>query len=271
MALTNRVLPTGTAIAKWADDEDLDNAEGPESPVYLKYDPWHWFLPYFEREDIVVVCSVGNSADAPEDWWIEFPRRHAHQGFVGENSLIVVGGTDQEGNIWKAQNGGTNRFFDIITVFAPGSELMCAHPGDAEADQSQAGTSCSAALVSGLIATFLGREDLQAELQVPGSVAARVKSFVKDAAQYHTDQSLINPEAGTPLNVLGTHNYVPCGTWATPYPGGQFPIVGDTFQVRSGDKFYNPGVSNRCSLFLLAASMSLSLTKRSPWHCRQTA
>jgi hypothetical protein len=233
----------GTAIAKWADDEDLDNAEGVDSPIYLKYDPWYWFLPYFKREDVVVVCAAGNTASAPEDWWVEFPRRHAHQGFVGEDSLIVVGGTDQEGKLWKEDRGGTNRFFSIITAYAPGSQMTCADPSDIDAVQQQAGTSCSTALVSGLIATFLDRADLQATLQVPGSVAAHVKSFVKDAAQHHTDQSAIDPDAGAPLNVLGTHNYVPCDTPATSFPGGQVPSIGNTFAVRRGDTFYNPGVS----------------------------
>ncbi|KAJ4293023.1 hypothetical protein N0V88_005687 [Collariella sp. IMI 366227] len=230
----------GVAIAKWADDEDIENADRPESPIYFKYDPWRWFLPYFAREDVVVVCAAGNSASAPEDWWVEFPRRHAHEGFVGQDTLIVVGGTDQDGKIWKAGNAGSNRFFSLITAFAPAQVIKCAAPSGPDAEQEQSGTSCSTALVSGLIATFLDRADLQGQLQVPGSVAARVKAFVKEAAQYHTDQSIIDPESGAPLNVLGTHNYVPCNTPVTQYPGGQIPSVGNTFPVRRGDTFYNP-------------------------------
>ena len=175
------------------------------------------FLPHFQRNDIVVVTSGGNGAESNPVYIRDFsPRRHAVQGGIGHDSLIVVGGLGQDGNPWVR----ADKFVDIITVWALAENVRCASINDAH---TQSGTSISTATVAGLVATFLGRGDLQAELQIPGQVAVKTKEFVQKAARYHSD----NPSTG--VNRLGTYNYIPCnapfdGTILGSGPPDQFPV-----------------------------------------------
>lgn len=132
------------------------------------------------------------------------------------DSLIVVGGTNRYGNIWLEQLGsrlvGTNQFFRLITVWAPGAVMPCAHAGSTHDVKHDRGTSLSTAQVSALVATFLLRPDLVGRLQTPGSVAVNVKRFVVEAALFHTGDRYDT------IKVLGTHNYVKCNNPTPPPP-----------------------------------------------------
>jgi hypothetical protein len=206
----------GINYATWADPTPPAN---PADPMYLLSDPFHFFLPYFNREDTIIVCSVGNEFEdenSPNDSEYEFPRRNAKVGRTGENSLIVVGGTDKNGLIWAKQvltnHGvktiGTNKFFSLITTMAPAADMSCAnsHNGGWKKDW---GTSLSAGFVSGLVATFLGHPQFT---RVSGSIAADMKRFVRDVSKYHTKYE---DYGGILLDVIGTHNYVPCDAVGT--------------------------------------------------------
>ncbi len=200
----------GIPIYQWADpawgDLDLLN----DDPRFLQVDPWNAFLPLFRENDVVVVCSAGNTKDKEPAVDTMFPRRHARPGRQGETSLIVVGGSDQNGFIWDEGLGnpaGSNTFTSIITAFAPASRMDVANaptrdkPGLYDTDL---GTSLSAGIVTGLVATFLDRPDLAEQFQ-RGSVASAMKSFLHDVvAPFHTD---VKPNA---VSRVGTYNYVPC-------------------------------------------------------------
>ncbi len=171
--------------------------------MWVLADPWNAFLPLFRDSDVVVVCSAGNTQDPEQASDDSNPRRNAKPGRAGETSLIVVGGTDPNGLIWADPDGaGTNRFFNIITAYAPGSYMSVANRVGGFEDAR--GTSLSAGIVSGLVATFLDRPDL-APLFRRGYVASDMKTFLWDVvAPYHTD---IKANA---LPRVGTYNYVPC-------------------------------------------------------------
>ena len=202
----NHELTTGIGRDTFADRDILSESPVPEE--YHQFDIWYFFLPYFEQNDIVVVCSAGNGRESNDLRDIQSPRRHAAAGRRGTNSLIVVGGTGEDGSIWQQQvfNGevmitiGTN-LFSYIAVWAPGSSMRCANAAT-RGYSEQYGTSLSAPLVSGLIATFLGRTDLAGRFP-QGQVAARMRTFVQEVANYHTD-GMDSPQ------VLGTFDYIPC-------------------------------------------------------------
>ncbi len=171
--------------------------------MWVLADPWNAFLPLFRDSDVVVVCSAGNTQDPEQASDDSNPRRNAKPGRAGETSLIVVGGTDPNGLIWDEGAGvGTNKFFSIITVYAPGSSMSVANRAGGFEDAR--GTSLSVGIVSGLVATFLDRPDLAGQFR-RGSVASDMKIFLRDVvAPYHTD---LKADA---MPRVGTYNYVAC-------------------------------------------------------------
>lgn len=163
---------------------------------------------------MVVVCSAGNTKDPEPASDDSNPRRNAKPGRQGETSLIVVGGTNENGFIWaEPGNGpGTNIFRNIISAWAPGARMDVATRPTADDPAlygTDWGTSLSAGIVTGLVATFLDRPDLAARFR-PGSVASDMKSFLRFVVgPYHTDVKTDN-ENRNAENRVGTFNYVPC-------------------------------------------------------------
>jgi subtilisin family serine protease len=126
--------------------------------------------------------------------------------------MIVVGAVDK-----FAKNVAyfSNRWTSIITAYAPGEEARCAAHGTVNDFKTVDGTSGAAAIVSGLVATFLGRADFLAT--VAGgvdTVPVAMKAWVKMVAEYH---------GGTALPVIGTHDYVPCPQGETTDPANDIP------------------------------------------------
>ena len=199
--LTHLCTYLGIPIAQWGDPA-WDQLEITDD-AWVKVDPWNAFLPLFRDSDVVVVCTAGNTQDPEAASDDSNPRRNAKPGRAGETSLIVVGGTDPNGLIWADADGsGTNRFFSIISIFAPASFMSVARRDGGFVDDK--GTSLSAGIVSGLVATFLDRPDLAGRFR-PGSVASDMKAFLRDVvAPYHTDL-----KTGA-MPRIGTFNYVPC-------------------------------------------------------------
>ena len=123
--LTHLCVYLGIPISQWGDPAWADLLITDD--VWVKADPWSAFLPLFRDSDVVVVCSAGNTQDPEQASDGSNPRRNAKPGRAGETSLIVVGGTNPDGLIWRDDVGsGTNRFLSIITVFAPGSTMSVA-------------------------------------------------------------------------------------------------------------------------------------------------
>ncbi len=237
----------GIPITRWGDPAWDQLGLLPTDDAWVKADPWSAFLPLFRDSDVVVVCSAGNTQDPEPASDDSNPRRNAKPGRAGETSLIVVGGTDPNGLIWADLDGsGTNRFFSIISIFAPGSFMSVARKGGGFVDDK--GTSLSAGIVSGLVATFLDRADLAGRFR-PGSVASDMKAFLRDVvAPYHTDL-----KTGA-MPRIGTYNYVPC------------PVDNNGLVKRVGTPIRRPpnaaatdGVSTYLPTYHLSASRSLTL------------
>lgn len=137
----------GNLIGQWADPD----ADYPDLDAYTDTDPFFHFLPLLFANSIVVVCPVGNEG-SPENAFnlaLHSPRRYARPGQVGENELIVVGGTEKDNAIWS----GSNKYFSIITTYAPAADISCVDTTNS-GFATKSGTSISTAITSGLIATF---------------------------------------------------------------------------------------------------------------------
>ena len=192
----------GIPITQWGDPAWDQLGLPSTDDAWVKADPWNAFLPLFRDSDVVVVCSAGNNKDGEEASDDNNPRRNAKPGRAGETSLIVVGGTNPDGLIWADNDSGTNEFYSIIDIYAPGSTMNVAHRSGGF--DNAKGTSLSAGIVSGLVATFLDRPDLAPRFRA-GSVASDMKAFLCDVvAPYHTDLK------ANAMPRIGTYNYVPC-------------------------------------------------------------
>jgi hypothetical protein len=189
------------------------------------FDPWFHFLPILRENGIVVSTAVGNDGRRNRSpVWIDIdsPQRYAARGIPrrgpgdgdASDTMIVVGAVDR---FARGVADWQNHYTEIITVYAPGEGIDCAYGNEGLRSEGNWGTSLGTALVSGLVATFLGRDDFLATLPAghpPGEVAAAMKRWVRRVAEYHG-----NPE----IPLLGTYNYVPCPVGETTHPGLESP------------------------------------------------
>ena len=156
-------------------------------------------LPALFAENIVVVCSVGNNAYATDDpsmITVDSPRRYAMAGEVGAGRLIVVGASDDTDTVWSR----SNKFVSIISAYAPGVDVPCANLDGGYKVES--GTSVSTAIISGIIATYLTRQDLLVRLGA--DFVGSVRQLVMDIAE-----EAFNGVADT-VPVVNTYNYIRC-------------------------------------------------------------
>jgi len=213
--------------ASWADREMLQLKN--RNPSYFhrfdSFDPWFHFMPILKEHGIVVSTAVGNDGrrDKPPVWIdIDSPQRYALRGVPGRHggdggasdTMIVVGAVDK---FAKGIADWQNHYTDIITVYAPGEGIACAYGNENMRTENNEGTSYGTGLVSGLVATFLGRDDFLSTLPAghpPGAVAVAMKTWVKQVAEYHGSSAV-------PL--IGTHNYVLCPDDETTKPGRESP------------------------------------------------
>ncbi len=148
-------------------------------------DPWFHILPILARHGITVVTGAGNDAKPENDAANWSPLRYAMDGEVGADTLIVVGASDRNG----AEASFSNRFPSAITAYAPGKDVLVLDESGQYGPQS--GTSISTALVSGLVANWLKRDDIATKLDKAGTprqdYTKKIKAFVKEAAAYATN------------------------------------------------------------------------------------
>ena len=144
---------------------------------------------------------TGNSGF--DDSWnnidIDSPRRYALPGRAGENALLVIGASTNTLVPWPQGN----TFYSVATAWAPGSGVSCASSSSYTTCAADSGSSISAALTSGMAATYIAtRTDLQTQLTSPFS--ASMWQLVRDASVYAW--------GGMPPTVptLSTYNYIPC-------------------------------------------------------------
>lgn len=141
------------------------------------------------QQDIVVVTSAGHDGDSTEDaaTKTQSPRRLSCPGAVAEKTLIVVGGCQRsarnrdEMEFWPQSNS-----FGIVDVVAPGKDVTVARHNYNGVWKKEEGTSFSAAIASGIVAQYLGENDLHA--LHPGGVARIVKREVGQIAVSGVDE-----------------------------------------------------------------------------------
>lgn len=125
-----------------------------------------------------MVTSAGNDGESTEDAAkTQSPRRLACPGAVAEDTLIVVGGSQRSNNnheeleIWPKSNS-----FGFVDVLAPARDITVARHNYNGVWKKDDGTSLAAAITSGIIAQYLGENDLHAS--APGGVAHFVKGAI---------------------------------------------------------------------------------------------
>lgn len=185
----------GIPVGQWA--TEYHNTPEQSSTT----DPWHAVLPALFAQDVVVVCSVGNNGDpndSAESILSDTPRRYAMPGMVGAGKLIVVGATDNTDAIWRL----SNKYHSIIATYAPGVSVPCANINMGY--KLESGTSVATAITSGIIAMYLGRQDLVPRIGGAGGFAAGVRQLVMDIAE-----EVFDGVAGT-VAVANTYNYIRC-------------------------------------------------------------
>ena len=120
---------------------------------------------------VAAAASAGNWADIPDRALFaklaaQSPRRNG-----GTNSpLVVVGNADQTGNRYAASNWVDENNEGILTVYAPGTDILCAVKDNTNAwNVEPAGTSQATAATAGLMAYFLSDPALQAQFTAGGA------------------------------------------------------------------------------------------------------
>lgn len=182
--------------------------ENPTEDEINRSDPWFHFFPLFELNDIVVVSPVGNDGSLTDsDSEFASPKRYAQPGRIAENTLIVVGGMTEKNRRWNM----SNLWPSVITTYAPATDIQSAAFNSGTNYFISDGTSEAAAMTAGIIATYLARDDLANRLQIPGSVAANVKLYLRVAARYGSDS---DPDDGIVDHTVSM-NYVRCTDIAT--------------------------------------------------------
>ncbi|KUI56052.1 Subtilisin-like protease 6 [Cytospora mali] len=155
-----------------------DGIQGPTEEEQTLSDPWFHFLKALSQQDIVVVTSAGHDGDSAEDAAkTQSPRRWACPGAIAEKTLVVIGGSQRSaGNPDALEFWPQSNSFSIVDVLAPGRDITVARHGYDGVWRRDSGTSLSAAITAGIIAQYLGENDIHT--LNPGGVASIVKRAV---------------------------------------------------------------------------------------------
>jgi hypothetical protein len=191
----------------------------------MSSDPWNFFLQYLFNQDIVVVCSAGNSnyTDSEDNISVESPRLYAVAGRPGQDKLIVVGASTINRVPWAY----ANLFHSIIATWAPGNGVSCANSTDPAGYVLNNGSSLSTALTAGMVATYISsRTDLPPPGQ-QGTFAAFMRQLVWQNSVY----AWLGDSPTVPT--LTTYNYVPC----TEDNGNLPPLISTANLTDTGDNF----------------------------------
>jgi hypothetical protein len=135
---------------------------------------------------VAATASAGNWANRPD--LAEFakleaqtPRRNG-----GTNSpLVVVGNADQSGNRYESSNHVDTNNAGILTLYAPGTNILCAVKDNTDAwNIEPPGTSQATALTAGLMAYFLSDPVLHAQFVDGGvqNMPMRLKQYLIDVS-----------------------------------------------------------------------------------------
>jgi hypothetical protein len=119
---------------------------------------------------VAAAASAGNLANRPD--LAQFAKLEAYTPRCngGTNSpLVVVGNADDTGNRYATSNYEDSNNAGILTVYAPGVDVLCAVKTGTNAwGKEPPGTSQSTALTAGLMAYFLSDPVLQAQFTAGG-------------------------------------------------------------------------------------------------------
>ncbi|KAK7743874.1 hypothetical protein SLS53_003895 [Cytospora paraplurivora] len=139
-----------------------------------------------------VVTSAGHDGQSTEGAAkTQSPRRLACPGAVAEKTLIVVGASQRStSNAKKLEFWPKSNSFAIIDVLAPGKHITVARHNYNGVWRKDDGTSLSAAITSGIIAQYLGENDIHT--LDPGSVAQVLKRELRRSVVFDDDTAKIH-------------------------------------------------------------------------------
>lgn len=138
-------------------------------------------MKYAERNDVLLVCSAGNSAENIDEIF-QYPSDHDEIGKELLNNVLTVGASGKE--ISKSlKTNFSNYGANNVDVFAPGEDIRTPFPnhnryGFPPQYDSDAGTSLSAALTSGVAALIFS--------YYPNLTAKEVKQILMDSGIEYT-------------------------------------------------------------------------------------
>lgn len=120
---------------------------------------------------VAAASSAGNYADNPSLALYAQLETYTPRCNGGANSpLVVVGNADSTGNRYASSNWVDTNNAGILTVYAPGVDILCAVKDNTNAwAKEPPGTSQATALTAGLMAYFLSDPVLYAQFNAGGS------------------------------------------------------------------------------------------------------
>jgi hypothetical protein len=177
------------------------------SDTYSTSHPLHWLLPMAVRRNFIFVGSAGNfgTSTPPVPPGQIIPAAYMQPGSIGQDSLIVV---DSHRDVYDGTRGRYIRklspfssHYDYVTLSAPGEQIYHAWKDGTWTIRS--GTSQSAAITSGVLASLLTRADLQHQLEGDEPMAVKAKRLLLSIANYAS-------ETFDDVKAISMYDYVSC-------------------------------------------------------------
>ncbi|KAJ5901605.1 Subtilisin-like protease 6 [Penicillium taxi] len=159
------------------------------------------FIKNLEALDAVPVTSAGNTGDE-DDSGLE--KKVPTNLGTDDNTLITVGGTKSDGDLWSKTTPKRAGKAGSITVYAQGSKVTTQN-GEGVVSSDHSGTSLASPAIAGLVAYYMGHDDFNHNFRT-GRVATDVKDFVTRFAFQRVEKVKLAKNYPKPDKVLVGYN-----------------------------------------------------------------